>query len=839
MNARTRLRVFSCVLAIILTGAFFFLPAVHGQSVQPKTPEPQKTPAPPAAAAVPVAEIATQATQVENLLRTLNSKLTPSSEVEKIQKLLPEVSGRINRKLTATGNLLEEQPTLEALQAEQQAWQQIELQTSDWLKVLTERALALREALDQLASLKETWIKTSGAAQASRAPGPVLQQVEQVLTAINAGQLPLESQRASVLDLQSRVAHQLVRCSTALAQIEEAQREAVGGIFARDSLPIWSPELWARAQARLPAAAREVAAACQNDISEYAHDPSREMPRQLGILILLTALFCAMRRHLRGWKAEAEGASSAVMAIDRPYAAAFFGFLFAISGPHSAAPPTVKALSGILAIAPMIRLTRPVIDPRVVPGLFALWALFAIDAVREAFAGAPLIGQTILVFETLVGMTVLGRFLFFGHLRGSAVKETGSAETRLLRIVAGLAFLALAAALVAGATGYLRLSRILTSEVIAGGIWALALYAVVRVVSGVVAFALRVWPLRLLHMVTHHRDLLERKVRSLLVWIAVITWASRLLDYIGLLQPALSLGNAILGTKLERGSISISVADIIAFFLTIWIAYLLSAFIRFALREDVYGRIGIQRGASYALSSLLNYVILALGFVVALGVIGVDLTRVTVLLGAFGVGIGFGLQSVVNNFVSGLILLFERPVHVGDTVEIDDLLGEIRRIGIRSSVVRTWHGADIVVPNADLINKQVTNWTLGDRLRRIDLDVGINYSAEPKEVINVLESVARKHPDILENPSPKGFFTGYGDSSIKFQLWAWTDKFDEWPRIKSDLAVALYDAAHAAGMSFPFPQREVRVLHDPFTRPTAPHVDDATAKTIDERQEKK
>jgi potassium-dependent mechanosensitive channel len=176
---------------------------------------------------------------------------------------------------------------------------------------------------------------------------------------------------------------------------------------------------------------------------------------------------------------------------------------------------------------------------------------------------------------------------------------------------------------------------------------------------------------------------------------------------------------------------------------------------------------------------------------------------------------------------------------VGDTVEIGDLLGEIRRIGIRASVVRTWHGSDIIVPNADLISKQVTNWTLSDRLRRIDLDVGINYGADPKEVISVLESVARNHPDILQSPPPKGLLAGYGDSSINFELRAWTDKFDDWPRIRSDLAVALYDAAHEAGMSFPFPQREVRVLHDPDGRPTAPPVDDATAETIDERQKKK
>jgi len=836
-------RLFFAALIIMLAGAFFCPPHLCGQTGEApdakKSPAPQKVPAPPPSAAIPVPEIATQATQVSSLLRALASRLTPDMEIGKIEKLLPSMSEQIDSKLWDTGRLLGEHPTLEALQAQQQAWQEIESETSGWLKVLTERAVALRASLDELVGLKQVWVKTLGVAQASKAPGPLIQQAQEVLTAIDTAQAPVEAQRASVLDLQSRVSRELDQCSNALAQIEEAQRQAVEDILARDSLPLWSPELWVHARDRLPAAARGLAATSQREISRYGSHFSRRIFPQILVLGGLLLLFWRMRVVLRRWETGSEGGASAVTGLDRPYAAAFFGFLFGVSGPHSWAPATIKALFGILAIAPMIRLTRPAIDPRAVPGLFTLWILFAIDTIRQALGGAPLIGQAIIVLETLVGMAALGWFLFFGHLKGDAVRATGSAQKRALRMIAGLAFVTLTAACVAGVTGYLRLSRILTSEVIAGGIWALALYAAVRVVSGMVAFTLRVWPLRALHMVAHHRDLFEGKAYRLLVWTAIITWASRLLDYVGLLQPTLSLAGSIINTKLERGSISLSIGDIIAFFLTVWIAYLFSAFLRFVLREDVYPRIGVQRGASYALSSVLNYVIIALGFVVALGVIGVNLSRVTVLAGAFGVGIGFGLQSVVNNFVSGLILLFERPVHVGDIVEIDDLLGEIRRIGIRSSVVRTWQGADIIVPNADLISKQVTNWTLGDSLRRIDLDVGVNYSARPDDVIHVLESVACKHPDILQNPRPRGLFVAYGDSTINFQLRAWTDKFMEWPRIKSDLAVALYDAAHAAGMSFPFPQREVRLLHDPDGRPTAPPVDDSTTQTVDETQKRK
>jgi potassium efflux system protein len=187
---------------------------------------------------------------------------------------------------------------------------------------------------------------------------------------------------------------------------------------------------------------------------------------------------------------------------------------------------------------------------------------------------------------------------------------------------------------------------------------------------------------------------------------------------------------------------------------------------------------------------------------------------VTVLAASLGVGIGFGLQGVVNNFVSGLILLFERPIHAGDTIEVGNLLGEVRRIGMRASRVHTWEGSDIIVPNSQLVSDKVTNWTLSDRLKRIDLSVGVNYGADPIKVIGILETTSGANPAILKYPPPQGHFLGYGDSSINFQLWAWTDQFHDWPRIRSELAVAVYNAVYAAGITFPFPQRDVHLRDD-------------------------
>jgi small-conductance mechanosensitive channel len=423
-----------------------------------------------------------------------------------------------------------------------------------------------------------------------------------------------------------------------------------------------------------------------------------------------------------------------------------------------------------------------------------------------------MIGLAIIFGESLAAIIVL--YVARHHYRQVIAERAESSGLIVLKLFRFLLIIVLLVALFAGVAGYARLARLLTPGILVGVILALVAVTSLRVWSGLIAVAFRVWPLCLVQMVAHHRELLERKIYRLLVWAVVFAWLARYLNYLGLLDSAWSLGQALLTTKLERGTIAISLGNVLEFFLTVWLAYLLSRFLRFALEEDVYPRIDLAPGLSYAASSLLNYIVLALGFVAGLGVLGVDFNKVSVLAGAFGVGIGFGLQSIVNNFVSGLILLFERPIHVGDTVDVGNLQGTVRRIGIRASVIHTGAGADIIVPNSQLVTDRVTNWTLSDRLRRVDLPVGVNYGAEPKKVIELLEQTARAHPDVLPEPAPRALFMSYGDSSINFELRVWPRQFNLSAQVKSDLATAVYDAVIAAGLSFPFPQREVRLVSD-------------------------
>jgi small-conductance mechanosensitive channel len=391
-------------------------------------------------------------------------------------------------------------------------------------------------------------------------------------------------------------------------------------------------------------------------------------------------------------------------------------------------------------------------------------------------------------------------------------REVGWAQALawLLRFL-GVAF---AVALAAAVSGYMPLARTAAFVPLSMIYGATAFYAVTRAIFAVTALLLRVQPLVRLRTMQAQRDMVERRTRRVVGWIAVASWLYMIranLTSIGVPGDALQ---RIADVDLVLGSLRLTVGDVVAFGVTVWASFLLSRFVRFVLGEEVFPRMQMAHGLPYALSSLIHYAILLVGFFVALASLGFDSSRMAVLVGALGVGVGFGLQAIVNNFVSGLILLFERPIQIGDTVQIGDVTGDVKRIGIRSSTVRTWAGAEVIVPNSSLISERVTNWTLSDRSRRFELQLGVAYGTSPAEMLVLLTEVARKHTEILAYPEPIALFLGFGDSALNFELRAWVHDGNRVAIVKSEITVALLDALAAAGVSVPFPQREVHVIAD-------------------------
>ncbi len=267
----------------------------------------------------------------------------------------------------------------------------------------------------------------------------------------------------------------------------------------------------------------------------------------------------------------------------------------------------------------------------------------------------------------------------------------------------------------------------------------------------------------------------------------------------------------VLALGFNLGTQRISVGLVIVAAGIFYGSYLLSLTFQKLLMNEVLVRRRVEWGVRVSIGRLVHYTLVFVGFLLALFILGFKFTELTILLSAFGVGIGFGLQSIVNNFISGLILLFERPVRVGDTIELGGNWAEIKSIGLRSTTVQTFDQADVILPNADLVTNQVTNWTLSNRQARLIVPVGVAYGSDVALVMETLTTCARENSKVAQTPPPQVLFLGFGASSLDFELRVWVLDVGERLSVKSELHQGIDRSFREAGIVIAFPQRDVHL----------------------------
>lgn len=255
----------------------------------------------------------------------------------------------------------------------------------------------------------------------------------------------------------------------------------------------------------------------------------------------------------------------------------------------------------------------------------------------------------------------------------------------------------------------------------------------------------------------------------------------------------------------------ISFRFLVTIYLVLYCAILFSRSTQALLLKEVLPRYKADKGAQLSIARLVHYAILTIGFLVLLKILGFELSQLTFLGGAIGIGLGFGLKEILSNFVSGLILLFERPIKVGDTIQFGTELGEVKKLGLRATIIQTFDNSEVVVPNANLITGQVTNWTLAERKIRLKIPVGVAYGTNVEKVLEILQACADSHPMVLSTPKPAALFMGFGASSLDFELRFWIPEFLEKMIATSELNQSIESEFALNNIEIPFLQTDLHI----------------------------
>ncbi|TVR81558.1 MAG: mechanosensitive ion channel family protein [Chitinophagaceae bacterium] len=262
----------------------------------------------------------------------------------------------------------------------------------------------------------------------------------------------------------------------------------------------------------------------------------------------------------------------------------------------------------------------------------------------------------------------------------------------------------------------------------------------------------------------------------------------------------------------KLGSTEITFIFSVYLLVVIFLIFYVSKKLSELLRDKILTKYNVELGVREAISTIFRYFFVFIAFIVIVQASGIDLSALTILAGALGVGIGFGLQSITNNFVSGLIILFERPIKVGDRIEVGDTYGDVAQISARSTTILTNDNISIIVPNSKFIENEVINWSHNDRIIRFKVPVGVSYSSDVNLVKKILLEVADEHDAVLKNPPPSVQFLEFNDSSLDFILLVWTEKaIKRRSRLTSDLNFAIFKKFAEHGVEIPFPQRDLHI----------------------------
>ena len=764
---------------------------------EPATPAPEP-------AAIPVERIPARLEQTRELARRAQDAARPQAEIASIREQL----ARLEAQIATVGAQTEEDvlPRLDMRSLETGLEQIAALRrTVSGLQTTLERgATNLSDWRTLLSDAIQNWVLTEQDIQQRELPDEILSNVSGIQTTLREADRKLKESQDEVLAVQSMLAERLGILDARRAVIEAELVQARADLFRPEHPPIWQGEHPPLALA----ASRQVWQADWQILQGYLAKRQGNAWAHLGLLVLLLGVFAMLSNKISRWTEDKPDLADSLAVLQHPLAAALLLAILSWPWFYVDAPAVLRELFGVLLILPLLRVLPLVVPPSLRSGLYLLAGLFLLLRLNGLLGvGTALERYSLLLLTAAAAAAVAWMFRRGG---AGATLEAGRWWSAA-RLAARLSILLLAIALLANIAGLVSLAGVLTNAVISSAFAAIVLFGGVVVTRALIIALFQTQPMQRLNIVRWHGAAVDQWIVRVLAILALVGWVlatARLFRIEDVLGRAVS---AILFSSATIGTVQISLGDILAFVLAIWLGLLVSRMLRFILGVDIYPRVTLPRGVAATISMLINYLVIGIAVVMAVAAAGIQLDRFAIIVGALSVGIGFGLQNVVNNFVSGLILAFERPVQSGDTVEFGAMFGQVSRIGVRSSTVRTFDGAEVIVPNANLIANEVTNWTLSDQRRRMEILVGVAYGTNPHKVLELLLDVARRNDRLLTEPPPAALFLGFGDSSLDFSLRAWCDDFNNYLAIKSELALAVHDAVYAAGIEIPFPQRDLHL----------------------------
>ncbi|MHC4267487.1 MAG: mechanosensitive ion channel family protein [Planctomycetota bacterium] len=770
---------------------------------EPEKPELEK-PEPEKPVGIQITEISKRAQEDRITLNKISANLEPDAGILTIKEQLPSFLYSLKSLRSAWFYESLRRMTTRKLQELSQKWNIHLNKLNDWEKKLAKRTKRLEEDKSQLKEMDDLWQITRKLTIDAEIPHAIEERIEASLGQIKDIETRLLKQMNVSLTYRDLISEQQLEITKLIGLIQDAEVKSRKQLFVRDSPPLW--KIFQEEGERLKLGSQildSFANSLKMNMAYYRTNKGRLSLHIAIFAVLLGFMIYFYQRNKRNLLfAEKEDAlKTSAFFLSCPFSTALLISIFFSIWIYSNAPIAVRELLSLLLLIPVLRLVRGIFSSDLCKPFYFLTGLFVLVMLEEAVGDHVMLQRLMLFLVTIIAVP-----LFAWWLRpGSQIYQIKSRSSYKLAISFSIFMLTiLLASMVTDIIGVFPLGHVLVSGMMAVTYFSVVIYIVAKVLEGLVVLLIRRRSAQAFHIVQTYAGQLERNAIIFIHLLVYFVWLRMVLRTFGVYQRVWDWFSIIVEYKLALGTIEITVGAVFSFIIILVVSFVLARLVRIFMEMELFTRLRLPRGVPGAISMLVRYTIIGLGFFLSISAIGVDLGKFGLLAGAMGVGLGFGLRNIIENFVSGLILMFERPIQVGDTIEVGDVFGNVGKIGIRSSTVETYDGSEVIVPNASLISNIVSNWTMSNRQRRIQLPVKVAFGNDPHKVLELLHKVSREHSGVLNFPEPQAFFNGFGDNHLDFTLYYWIS--DKILQIKSEMALAVHDTIKNAGIDTPRPK---------------------------------
>ncbi|MFV0290866.1 MAG: mechanosensitive ion channel family protein [Mangrovibacterium sp.] len=669
-----------------------------------------------------------------------------------------------------------------------------------------DKELLIDSNLKQARLQKSRWEKTLKASYSNELPAQLAVRIKNNTHKLDSAIVLLSTQNSKLLNQQDEITNAMLSLEDLRDKAQKKLDTYRRQIYNSNSLPIWKINSLSTDSTSIKENIKSSLLTKKYSLYSYRDTYSNLFSFWIICFAVFTALILRIKHNLKK-RAKEEKTSEGNLAPYPIITALFLCTLLTIMQ-YPRVPAMISYILQLILFIPALTLF-PALWTRLPYRYFSLSVgTVFIVIITGIFSDLLIINRLLMFFNSVLLISMY--FTLLGWIKHHNRSER-NIPINFAMLIVGIVSIILS--FLCNIIGNTYLMSVFFSGSITAVFGGVLLYTVRHIITNTILLIVEDKILGKLHIFDEHGGLIIKTCNKITRFITVSFWLILVAKSFVVFDPIYDWIAMALSKPWSIGSMNISLGNIVAFAFTFWLTLYISKFIRFILEGEIFTRTHTSKGVAGAILMLVQLSFVAIAVIFAMGAADIDLSNITIIFGALGVGIGFGLQTIFNNLASGIILAFERPVKAGDMIQIHslNLWGEVKEIGIRASTITTFEGADVIVPNGNLLANEMINWTHSNHRRRQEIIIGVAYGTDLDKAKNILLDVLENQVGIIKNPKPDVFFINFGESSLDFSVRFWTHFNDGMP-VKSAVGIAIDNAFKSAGIEIPFPQRDLHII---------------------------